>query len=163
MGLCVKKAHVIQYAHIKKAAPTWRGCGGGKGKVKMSPSSFYSSTKNPKILTSFGKIGGIVKGNTLHKNYKEKYVLRSPEPSLAVDFDMLHEAMKRGCQWVQYTDKDTGTTYKASVQQYLDANLSLDYGYGRQLRLPLRAFTITRKAGAIPVQQLNLWLGRAST
>lgn len=120
----------------------------------------YCSTK---LKTASGKIGGTIRGDTLYKSYKEKFVLRSPEPSLAVDFDMLREAMKRGCQWVVYRDKTTGTTYKASVQQYLDANLELDYGYGRQLRLPLRAFTITHKAGAIPVQQLNLWLGRAST
>lgn len=102
-------------------------------------------SNNTKIYTQGGRVGGIVSGDVLKKVYKKKYILQNPVPSLCVDVDILEQAKRAGCCWIEYLDDETGTTYRTNIDHMARVGISFDFGYGKQVRMAITAFTVVRK------------------
>lgn len=86
---------------------------------------------------SGGHVVGNVVGNVFKKSVSSsKHFLQKP-PAIAFGMDSLNAAKAAGAERVEVYDKDTRTTYKASMAHLLENGFSFNRGWGEQWALPL--------------------------
>ncbi len=140
-----------------RSAATLRAAGTGRNSeiavFPMHNIAQNSKGKRTSFFNSDGKIIANLKGDTLYKTVKGSiHMLRRP-PAWALDLAILNEAEKAGAVRVQVTDRETGTIYRATVEHIREAGITIDYGHGLQIALPLAGWTRNKKgAGLAPVQ-----------
>ena len=94
-------------------------------------------------------IVGKVRGNIFHKTvYASRHFLRTP-PAIALDIGSLDQAERGGAIGVHVLDLESGTIYKASIAHIRRVGFEIDQGFGRQIALALKGWTISR-CGEIP-------------
>jgi hypothetical protein len=91
---------------------------------------------------------GVVEGETFHKSIAPNHYLTTP-PAIAFDEDTLEDAFKAGAVWVEVTDRQTGTKYRAKITHIWERGFGLNRGYGDQIALELSGWIRT---GA-PIQE----------
>lgn len=65
-------------------------------------------------------------------------VLRSPEPSIGYDVALLEEAKRRGATIARNRDEAAGFAYVAPIERLEEHGFVKDFGWGRQVFLPVR-------------------------
>ena len=85
---------------------------------------------------------GIVHGDTFTKSIDgSKHMLRQPK-AIAFDVSTLDDAESIGATNAAITDRDTGLTYYASIADIRRYGFSVVRGFGRQIALPLSAYSV---------------------
>jgi hypothetical protein len=104
-----------------------------------------NSTKNNNhlhVFTSSNKRVGYTKGNTFYKTIKESiHKLRFP-PGFASDTSILIEVENRGVKYIKLFAQDTNETYVAKISDFWEHGIGLNRGFGEQIVLPIKFFTI---------------------
>ncbi len=107
----------------------------------------YSTNKQPVYLSS-GRLIGYVKGDTFHKTARaSKHMLRNPK-GWAADIDSLEQAENYGANFFEIKDTETGTLYKATVQDFWDYGQAFNRKHGPQRVLPIGYWRIERTGEA---------------
>lgn len=102
---------------------------------------------------------GYVSGRTFHKVIVgSKHLLRRP-PAIAFDRCTLADARRAGALAVAVTDRETGRTYRATLDTIETDGFAVRRGFGDQVALALRGFEVdgqpatpTRTAHPEPAQ-----------
>jgi len=103
------------------------------------------------VRRSDGRVVGSIEGDTLRKRvYGSRHMLRTPR-AWAVDADILTNAQKAGVRFVEVVDKESGTTYRTSLDRFFHFGFQLNRGFGLQVALPLEKWVILNpeKSGAV--------------
>ena len=102
---------------------------------------------------------GVVRGNAFRKTISgSKHFLRQP-PAIAVSLDALESAEKFGACWLEVLDRETNTTYQASIEHFRQDSFAFDRGYGKQLALVLSKWEKHLPGDELPAMQLPLLQG----
>lgn len=80
-----------------------------------------------------------------------KHLLRQP-PAIAISLDALQGAVRAGAKQLEVYDRETKTTYRATIKQFLEGGFTFNRGFGEQMALPLDGWTCTKKGGNLPIQ-----------
>jgi len=105
------------------------------------------------IRCSNGKAVGYVRGDTFYKTVSaSKHFLTTP-PGIGFDVDTLDAAERNGARFVQVTDRESGTMYRATLQQIRRKGFRVNRGFGVQLALALKEWSVN---GAPLAEQLTL-------
>lgn len=101
----------------------------------------YITGLEPRTKIHVGnRVVGEVRGDVFHKSiFGSKHMLRTPR-AIALDTGSLDDAEKAGARWVHIYDRETGTTYKATVEHIRRKGFELNRRYGDQLALPLKGW-----------------------
>ena len=91
-----------------------------------------------------GKVIGQVVGTEFRKSITNNHMLNIP-PALCSAVVSLRQAQGYGATTCVWTNRDTGIVYSVSVERFLKDGIRKDYGYGDQVCLPLKGWTV-RKA-----------------
>ncbi len=92
------------------------------------------------VFSETGRVIGKVEHDTFKKNIQgSKHILHTP-PAIGFDVYALEQAEQAGAVRVQVYDKETRTTYRATMRQVWELGVKLNRGYGRQIALPLSAW-----------------------
>ena len=82
----------------------------------LHPNCTKNSKKNETPIYSGKRIVAKVRGDTLYKTVNSsKHFLKIP-PAIAFDISTLEDAERAGAVRVQVKDRDTGTSYKATIK-----------------------------------------------
>ena len=101
------------------------------------------------IYSSNGKVVGKVKGDTFYKSIAKNHYLLIP-PAIAFDISSLDDAERAGAQWVQVTDRENGTIFRATIEHIRVKGKKFNRGFGDQIYLVMTGFIVTRRGK--PVQ-----------
>jgi len=94
------------------------------------------------------KVVGKVKGDVFYKFIRgSKHILKKP-PAIAFDIDSLIQAERAGAVWVQITDCESRTIYRATIRHIREKGGELDRGFGRQIFLPMNGWIKSRTGDA---------------
>lgn len=84
-----------------------------------------------------GKVVGRVVGGVFFKSVRgSAHFLRVP-PAIAFDVSSLDDAEKAGARGVSVVDKETGTTYQATMKVIREDGFPVNRGHGSQIALPM--------------------------
>jgi hypothetical protein len=117
----------------------------------QSYSTPYSTSKSRSSTPIYaGKhVVGQVKGDTFYKTVSGNvHFLRQP-PAIMFDIQSLKDAERYGAKNAHVTDRDTGDVYTAPIALIWEKPIYKDYGYGKQVGLCLKEWTVN---GVAPVQ-----------
>ncbi len=102
------------------------------------------------------RVVGQVRGDVFQKAaYGSKHMLRRP-PAWALDLRSLDEAERLGALSVSILDRESGLTYRASVNTIRRDGRLFNRGHGEQVWLALDRWVVTRP-GEVRAQQLTLF------
>lgn len=107
-----------------------------------SSKKFRNSNQAKPVFSETGRVIGKVELSTFKKTIQgSKHFLHKP---LAIGFDVcsLEQAQQTGADTVQVYDKETRTTYRASMRQVWEQGIKLNRGYGWQIALPLSKWEV---------------------
>ena len=109
----------------------------------MYPKTFYHNRKEKKpVYRSDGRVIGNLQGDTLVKRViGSKHMLRTPK-AWAVDVVAYEQAKRAGARYIEIRDRESGITYRVSLDGFLRFGIRLDRGYGAQIALPLEKWTV---------------------
>ena len=96
---------------------------------------------------------GKVEGDTFYKSISKNHYLQRP-PAIAFDIESLEQAERAGAVYVQVTDRENGTIYKATIQHIREKGKEFNRGYGDQIYLTLEGWIKCKPDGGL---QLALW------
>lgn len=106
--------------------------------------------KQGEPIYSGARVVGHVKAGIFHKVVSgSKHFLQKP-PGIAFDVSSLKAAQAAGAVHVEVYDRETRTTYRASIAHVLENGFSFNRGWGEQIALPFEGW-IKHTKGA-PVQ-----------
>lgn len=94
-----------------------------------------------------GRVSGIWFEKTIQGS---KHLLRVPMLALAFDVSTLEDAAAAGATAVAVTDSENGRIYRQRITTILQHGFEVRRGFGRQLALPLTAYSIDGRAPAVP-------------
>lgn len=104
---------------------------------------------NTKYITDFeprtkihigARVVGEVRGDVFHKSIiGSKHMLQKPR-AIALDTGSLEDAERAGARWVHVRDRETGTTYKATIEHIRRRGFDLNRGHGHQIALVLNGW-----------------------
>lgn len=94
-----------------------------------------------------GRVSGIWFEKTIQGS---KHLLRRPMPALAHDVSTLEDAAAAGAIAVVVTDTESGRVYRQRIATILQHGFDVRRGFGRQVALPLTAYSIDGRAPAVP-------------
>jgi hypothetical protein len=104
----------------------------------------YQGVEEIPVRASNGRVIGSIKGDTLTKKVKKsKHLLRKPR-GWAWDCEIIRKARAIGATKVEIIDTENGVEYHAPVSAYLQHGVEIDYGFGRQIVLPISRFHVQR-------------------
>ena len=90
-----------------------------------------------KIRRADGRIVGEIVNGVFSKSIDaSKHFLRVP-PAIANDLDVLAQAKERGARVCEITDRETGTTYRATIEKIWRRGFHVERGHGAQIALAL--------------------------
>ena len=93
---------------------------------------------------------GYVRGDTFHKTISgSKHILRQPRAH-CFDRCVLRDAATAGATRVEILDRETGSTYRATLATIDAHSFPVRRGYGDQVGVPLEQWSIN---GATPVAE----------
>ena len=96
----------------------------------------------PIFLRGTDKVIGRVTGGTFEKTIQgSKHLLRTPT-ALGFDVSTLEDAERAGAAAVAVTDSETGRVYRADIADIRRYGFSVVRGFGRQIALPLSAYSV---------------------
>ncbi len=110
---------------------------------------------------------GFVKGQTFHKSIQgSKHILQKPQ-GIAFDRSTLVDAERAGAFFAQVTDGESGTVYRAAIDDIWRYGFPVKRGYGDQVALALQRFsvngrpvaTVWESNEAIKAAQPTFWEG----
>ena len=88
------------------------------------------------------RVVGYVKGDTFYKTISgSKHFLRQP-PAILFDIQSLSDAEGYAAIYCHVTDRDTGNIYTASIALIWGKPIYKDYGFGKQVGLCLKEWTV---------------------
>ena len=73
----------------------------------------------------------------------DKHMVRKPR-GWALDVDIFQQMLKIGVRWFEILDKQSGIKYFCSFDAFQSLAVPLDRGYGAQLCLPLKYWTVEK-------------------
>ncbi len=92
-------------------------------------------------IYSNGRVVGYVKAGVFYKSISgSKHFLHKP-PAIAFDISTLNDAEKAGAVRVEVYDRETRTTYRATLAHVLDKGFTFNRGWGEQIALPFEGWT----------------------
>ena len=118
-----------------------------------------NNTKQPRaqaapIRRADGKIIGKICGETFRKIVRaSKHFLHTP-PAIANDLDALAQARDAGARVCEIVDRETGTTYRASIARIWEKGFSVNRGHNAQIALALNEWN---RDGEPTADQMTLW------
>lgn len=105
----------------------------------------------PIYLRGTQKVIGRVIGHTFEKSIQgRKHLLRTP-PALGFDLSTLEDAERAGATAVAVTDSETGRVYRADIATIRRFGFPVVRGHGRQIALPLSAYSVDGQPPAVRV------------
>ena len=105
----------------------------------------------PIYLRGTQKVIGRVIGHTFEKSIQgRKHLLRTP-PALGFDLSTLEDAERAGATAVAVTDSETGRVYRADIATIRRNGFPVVRGFGRQIALPLSAYSVDGDPPAVRV------------
>jgi len=106
-----------------------------------SNSTNKTGGRKPIPIHAGGHIVGQVKNGVFSKTVTgSRHFLKVP-PAIALSVDSLHQAQAVGAFDVAIYDKETRTTYRASIAHILENGFELNRGFGLQIALPFEGWT----------------------
>ena len=103
----------------------------------------------PIYLRGTSKPIGRVIGGTFEKVIQgRKHLLRTP-PALGFDLSTLEDAERAGATHVAVPDSETGRVYRAAIADVRRNGFDVVRGYGRQIALPLSAYSVDGQPPAV--------------
>lgn len=87
------------------------------------------------------QIGEVCGEEFIKRIMGSKHILRSLH-AIAFDMDCLEQAIRAGARIARVIDQETNTHYRVMIPTILEEGIPVNYGYGRQLALPLQRWTI---------------------
>ncbi|NLG97114.1 MAG: hypothetical protein GX491_07115 [Chloroflexi bacterium] len=123
----------------------------------MYPKSFYhAANKKRPVYRSDGRIIGQLQGDTLVKKVTgSRHMLRTPK-AWTVDVVAAEQAKRAGARYIEIRDRESGITYRVSLDRFIRYGIRLDRGYGAQIALPLEKWTVMNP-GDLTGWQLDLF------
>ncbi len=113
------------------------------------------SKKSTPILAAHRQVGA-VKDNVFQKHVQgSRHFLRKP-PAIALDVGSLVQARAHGAEVVEIIDTESGLIYRASFQTVNENGFRFDRGFGRQIGLEFRHWSIGKKQEAPVMETLPL-------
>lgn len=106
----------------------------GKSTGEGSASKERTDSMGTPAYTSTGKVGGTVRGDTLHCYAKKGHMLRRP-PAWAKDIVTLEQALACGASVIAIHHE--GTVYSVAIATMFERGFRFNRGYGEQIALPL--------------------------
>ena len=95
-----------------------------------------------KIFNSSGKAIGTLEGAVFTKTVrKSKHFLRALQ-AWGTDKQVLEYLKAEGCAVVRLLDRESGLTYEAPLDRIFSGGIEKDFGFGVQVFLPEREWTI---------------------
>jgi hypothetical protein len=89
------------------------------------------------IHDASGRVVGYVRNRTFHKTITaSRHLLRTP-PSICFDVVSLHEVEAAHGQYIEVTDRENGTVWRAALGTVWAKGRRLDRGHGEQWSLGL--------------------------
>ena len=105
----------------------------------------------PIFLRGTNKTIGRVIGHTFEKVIQgSRHLLRTPA-ALGFDLSTLEDAERAGAVDVAVTDSDTGRVYRADIATIRRYGFPVLRGHGRQIALPLSAYSVDGQPPAVRV------------
>jgi hypothetical protein len=132
--------------------PTGGQPAGGRGTKKTSGYSHYSTKAAPdgKLYSEDGRCIGWVYGSTLRKELDgSKHMMQKPR-GWAMDACALETIKARGIAVIEIEDRETGLTHRASPAVFDKCGVRVNRGYGLQLCLPLKFWSVDGEPAADP-------------
>lgn len=113
-------------------------------------------SKSIPIVTQHRRVGAIV-GNIFHKDrvFGSKHFLRKP-PAIALSVESLSAAHAVGADEISITDQETGLTYHTTYQTIHDYGFRFDRGFGDQVGLEFKFWTVSKGSGDPQMETLPL-------
>ena len=100
-----------------------------------------SSKQGQTPIYSGSHVVGRVEAGVFHKSVSgSKHFLQKP-PGIAFDVSSLNDAGKAGAVHVEVYDKETRTTYRATLAHVLEHGRTFNRGYGEQIVLTFEGWT----------------------
>ena len=91
---------------------------------------------------------GYVQGQTFHKSIRgSTHILQKPQ-GIAFDRSTLVDAERAGAFFAQVTDGESGTVYRAAIDDIWRYGFPVNRGYGQQVALALTRFSANGAAVA---------------
>ena len=102
-------------------------------------------------------IGGLV-GNVFRKHVDaSRHFLRKPYPAIAFDLDTLAQAKEQGARFVEVIDRESGKTYRASLERVWSKGFPVNRNHGEQIALALGEWN--QGDDELPAEQLSFEWG----
>lgn len=122
----------------------------------MIPQS--GATRHPKNTPIFvrgrDRPIGYVEGGVFRKSVRASIHFLSRPRAIAFDRSTIEDAEKAGALWVEVTDSDSGTVYRAAIDDIWRQYFPVRRGYGNQIALALDRWRVNgQEAG--PVWESN--------
>lgn len=103
----------------------------------------------PIYLRGTAKPIGIVRGAVFEKTIQgSRHLLRTPA-ALGFDVSTLEDAERAGASHVAVTDSETGRVYRAAIADIRRNGFPVVRGFGRQIALPLAAYSVDGQPPAV--------------
>ena len=84
---------------------------------------------------------GCVRGDTFYKTVSgSKHFKRIPA-GISNDVSVIDDALNAGASWVEVTDRETGRTYRASIELINEKGIRFNEGFGNQINLLFQYWT----------------------
>ena len=110
--------------------------------------SNFSTNSTP--IYAGSNVVGYVKDDTFYKTVTgSKHFLRHP-PAILFDIQSLEDAGRYGANYVHVTDRETGRVYTAPTALIWEKPIHKNYGFGAQVGLCLKDWTVNGVAPAQP-------------
>ena len=108
-----------------------------------------TSNRQASVFLSLGGrvVAELVAGRILDR--RKWYVLRSPEPSIGYDVSIVEEAKAMGATIARNRDEAAGFAYVAPISRIEEHGFVKDFGWGRQLFLPVRLWDKLDRDGKV--------------
>ena len=104
----------------------------------------------PIYLRGASRPVGQVTGAVFEKSIAgSKHLLHRPQ-ALAFDLSTLDDAERAGAEFVAVRDSETGTVYRQRIDTIRRYGFMVTRGFGRQIALPLTAYSINGQAPELP-------------
>ena len=139
----------------KRAALRQQGGGLRWGAFTLQGRDQYTTAKRSgqPVCAANGRVVGKVRDGVLRKTIRgSRHILRYPRQAIAWDQSVLAQAERLGATVCEVLDRETGTTYTASLQAFWEQGEELDRGYGLQVALSLERWKAHRSDEPAGVQ-----------
>lgn len=92
-----------------------------------------------RITTDKGRFAGFFNpndGSFTKQVQGSKHLLRMHN-AWAIDLEILNKLKSLGCRYIYIKDTETGISYGMFFSMFMEKSISVNFGYGPQLALPL--------------------------